>query len=1178
MSSRAKPTDSGDTLSNPSEFADILNLNNEFMVELMRFLNQHELKSDDPNQPNYVSLDDQYRKRFLIPSYLIGIASRKFQACIDAGVTLRIAECPPIVNTDHLQFEDINRYIVGYGLSFDFSFDTNSNQICFEDVVQQFLKILFDEIIIKFFIIPGGYNEYHCALLNTNQSEYDETKKMYQRKYRILIPSIQVHHSLHHYIFDKLVINENLNSYFYKTIGQRMNSLNYHTRNCFKPIVGGTINDLFALNISNVYKVVIDNFKLDEQIKPISSFEKVYTNIINEFSLLYEAEDGIIKKRLYLPAASLCAAIKRRSTSEQTMIHSAYSQAVSEIEKKSIYDDSFDQLKTLLSILSTTRGEDMESLYNVISALSSKGESYHCLAYWFYYNRHRTNLTISQFNEIWENALNNRSKSCDLKSIRYWAMHDDPSAVQRHMDLQVRTMLLRDLKCEIANGTIGNNHIAAYVEYIFQNVFATHAVNKNIIWYEFKTPTSLDTIRAQWFKWVKSTVEPASLIEYISTNIKEIGKGVLLELKHEQNQVKGDSAKEKYFHNLVNTFCRSLNALNGYSFVRASIGASVHKFANISLVSSMDKTKNIMGVGNGVLEFDGPNVRLLDHYHSYPITMYTDTVYKPYDAEDPDVKMVYKMLYSLFPSNELDAMDFILYYLSTSLDWLPKESLFLIITGHGCHALNTPIRMFDGSVKMVQDIDIGELVMGDDNTPRSVQELFRGNEEMIRITTYKGDSFEVNMNHVLSLKFGELVFLEERDDDYIVEWFELNDVREPTKHQDSFASKYDAENHIFALRTNIRMGDIIDIKVNDLLKWDIWWMQYVSLYTSNQTIGFSIERIGTGDYYGFELDGNHRYKTQDGIVHHNSNGKSILIEFFREVLGEQYARRMPLSFITEQTRSKSASADPATMEMKYARFINYSESENNERANIARIKEMTGGDTMSARPLYGEQENFKPNCNHLLATNHHLRIESTEHAVWRRFITYRFKMTFKDNPNQNSEYERKKDPAFINMLKDNKRYHTAFLAILVHYRSKLYSEYKGQILMVPRPTIIAETDVYRQQEDIFERFILQCVFYKQGKAIQTLNEFMSAFRRFYLSENNERFNMKNEDMTHIFTNSSIAKYIVLGSNGLYVLNDLYVPEDSSVLLEGSVLYKEVLKTMREGVLSPADFEMIDNDE
>lgn len=40
--------------------------------------------------------------------------------------------------------------------------------------------------------------------------------------------------------------------------------------------------------------------------------------------------------------------------------------------------------------------------------------------------------------------------------------------------------------------------------------------------------------------------------------------------------------------------------------------------------------------------------------------------------------------------------------------------------------------------------------------------------------------------------------------------------------------------------------------------------------------GFSLEEVGVGDYYGFELDGDHLYLTSDFTVHHNT-GKSLVL-------------------------------------------------------------------------------------------------------------------------------------------------------------------------------------------------------------------------------------------------------------------------------------------------------------
>jgi superfamily II DNA or RNA helicase len=69
-----------------------------------------------------------------------------------------------------------------------------------------------------------------------------------------------------------------------------------------------------------------------------------------------------------------------------------------------------------------------------------------------------------------------------------------------------------------------------------------------------------------------------------------------------------------------------------------------------------------------------------------------------------------------------------------------------------CHGINTPIIMYDGSIKKVQDIKVGDKLMGDDSTPRNVLSLARGHEMMYDVIPNKGDKYTVNESHILSLR------------------------------------------------------------------------------------------------------------------------------------------------------------------------------------------------------------------------------------------------------------------------------------------------------------------------------------------------------------------------------------------------------------------------------------------
>ena len=69
-----------------------------------------------------------------------------------------------------------------------------------------------------------------------------------------------------------------------------------------------------------------------------------------------------------------------------------------------------------------------------------------------------------------------------------------------------------------------------------------------------------------------------------------------------------------------------------------------------------------------------------------------------------------------------------------------------------CLSLDTPIMMYDGTIKMVQDVKVGDQLMGDDSTPRNVLSLARGREMMYDVIPNKGDTYTVNQSHILSLK------------------------------------------------------------------------------------------------------------------------------------------------------------------------------------------------------------------------------------------------------------------------------------------------------------------------------------------------------------------------------------------------------------------------------------------
>jgi len=82
-----------------------------------------------------------------------------------------------------------------------------------------------------------------------------------------------------------------------------------------------------------------------------------------------------------------------------------------------------------------------------------------------------------------------------------------------------------------------------------------------------------------------------------------------------------------------------------------------------------------------------------------------------------------------------------------------KNVLLVLPTGAGkCLGKDTPVLLHNGVVKMVQDVKVGDYLMGPDSMPRRVLSTCRGESEMFRINPVKGDSWTCNDVHVLTLK------------------------------------------------------------------------------------------------------------------------------------------------------------------------------------------------------------------------------------------------------------------------------------------------------------------------------------------------------------------------------------------------------------------------------------------
>lgn len=99
------------------------------------------------------------------------------------------------------------------------------------------------------------------------------------------------------------------------------------------------------------------------------------------------------------------------------------------------------------------------------------------------------------------------------------------------------------------------------------------------------------------------------------------------------------------------------------------------------------------------------------------------------------------------------------------------------------------------------------------------------------------------------------------------------------------------------------------------------------------------------------------------------NGKGTFVSTFTHLMGS-YAKTLKASSITKkQLNSGGSNATPDLAKLKNARLANVNEIEDNMMLDIALMKELTGGDTITARFLYKEEFDFVPQFKILINTN-----------------------------------------------------------------------------------------------------------------------------------------------------------------------------------------------------------------
>lgn len=139
---------------------------------------------------------------------------------------------------------------------------------------------------------------------------------------------------------------------------------------------------------------------------------------------------------------------------------------------------------------------------------------------------------------------------------------------------------------------------------------------------------------------------------------------------------------------------------------------------------------------------------------------------------------------------------------------------------------------------------------------------------------------------------------------------------------------------------------------------------------------------------GYSLTGSTKEQVMF-ILHGNGrNGKSIFVEVVSEILGD-YAKNIRATSLMVK-RSEGVNNDIATLQD--ARLVTSSEPNEGFRFDEGLVKQLTGGDRVTARFLYGEDFEFTPKFKIWVTTNHKPIVRGTDDGIWRRLVLIPFEV------------------------------------------------------------------------------------------------------------------------------------------------------------------------------------------
>ncbi|MEC0543570.1 phage/plasmid primase, P4 family, partial [Bacillus glycinifermentans] len=213
---------------------------------------------------------------------------------------------------------------------------------------------------------------------------------------------------------------------------------------------------------------------------------------------------------------------------------------------------------------------------------------------------------------------------------------------------------------------------------------------------------------------------------------------------------------------------------------------------------------------------------------------------------------------------------------------------------------------------------------------------------------------------------------------------------------------------------------------------------------------------------GYSLTGVTKEQIMFFLFGNGRNGKSTFINVIQDILGD-YARQTNSDTFLKKKNDSGINNDVARLDG--ARFVSAVESEEGQQLSEALVKQITGGEKMSARFLRQEYFEFTPEFKVFFTTNHKPIIKGGDNGIWRRIKLIPFTVTIP---------EEKTDPDLPEKLKSE-------MPGILRWAVEGCLKWQKEGLKDPK-AIKNATQGYREDMDILGPFINEnCTIHEDAK-------------------------------------------------------------------------------------------------